>query len=89
MTTLEIARIADARASSNGWIAKCRAHTDRSPSLSIREGRNGKTLVRCFAGCEPAQIAHSFGLQLRDFFADDGSARRKFTEPTVRSRRRA
>jgi hypothetical protein len=70
MTTLEVARLADARLASKGWVARCKAHADRTPSLSIREGRDGRTLVRCFAGCEPAAIAKALGLQVSDLFAD-------------------
>ncbi len=35
-----------------GWMARCPAHDDRKPSLSIREGDHGKVLVCCHAGCE-------------------------------------
>ncbi len=31
--------------------ARCPAHDDHHPSLSISEGRNGKPLAHCFAGC--------------------------------------
>src|SRR5207244_1088167 len=29
----------------------CPAHTDRDPSLSVSNGRNGRPVVRCHAGC--------------------------------------
>ena len=32
-------------------MAKCPAHDDRNPSLSVKEGSNGVVLVHCFAGC--------------------------------------
>lgn len=32
-------------------VARCPAHDDRSPSLSIAEGRDGRLLLRCSAGC--------------------------------------
>lgn len=35
-------------------MAKCPAHDDRSPSLSIRDG--DRLLVRCHAGCEQADV---------------------------------
>jgi putative DNA primase/helicase len=38
------------------WMARCPAHDDRNPSLSIAIGKNGKTLVRCHAGCEQIQV---------------------------------
>jgi hypothetical protein len=39
------------RQSGRGWIACCPAHDDRRPSLSIRDGDNGKLPVHCHAGC--------------------------------------
>jgi putative DNA primase/helicase len=33
------------------WMARCPAHDDRTPSLAIREGRDGKILLKCHAGC--------------------------------------
>jgi putative DNA primase/helicase len=33
-------------------MARCPAHNDPDPSLSIRDGDNGKLLVRCHAGCD-------------------------------------
>ena len=37
--------------------ACCPAHEDRSPSLSITDGRDGRLLLHCFAGCSFAAIA--------------------------------
>jgi hypothetical protein len=37
-------------------VAKCPAHGDRSPSLSITDGPDGKVLVKCFAGCAQAEV---------------------------------
>jgi putative DNA primase/helicase len=34
-----------------GWMARCPAHRDREPSLSIRISGDGKILVHCHAGC--------------------------------------
>ena len=38
------------------WIAKCPAHQDQTPSLSIAECDDGKPLVHCHAGCAQAQV---------------------------------
>lgn len=51
------------------WIARCPSHTDRSPSLSIRELPDGRVLVYCFAGCEVGAILDALGLELADLFA--------------------
>ena len=40
----------------NCWMARCPAHDDSTPSLSIRETRDGKLLVHCHAGCEQAAV---------------------------------
>jgi putative DNA primase/helicase len=37
-------------------MARCPAHEDRVPSLSISSGRNGKVLVRCHAGCDQRDV---------------------------------
>lgn len=33
------------------WTARCPAHNDRRASLSVSEGREGRVLVKCHAGC--------------------------------------
>ncbi len=55
------------RRSSRGWTARCPAHDDRSPSLSVAEGEQS-VLVHCFANCEPEAICRALGLELRDLF---------------------
>jgi putative DNA primase/helicase len=39
-----------------GWMARCLAHDDRKPSLSLRDSDSGMVLVRCHAGCEQEQV---------------------------------
>ena len=48
------------------WQARCPAHADRSPSLSIRVGLDGRVLVHCFAGCEASAVLTALGLTWRD-----------------------
>jgi len=50
------------------WSARCPAHDDKSPSLSIRELPDGRVLVHCFGGCDVAEIISSIGLELQDLF---------------------
>jgi hypothetical protein len=50
------------------WSARCPAHEDNVPSLSIRETPDGAVLLHCFAGCEAADIVASMGLELHDLF---------------------
>jgi putative DNA primase/helicase len=51
-----IARDLGGRKVGAGWMARCPAHDDREPSLSIRDGDDGKVLVRCHAGCKQGQL---------------------------------
>ena len=37
-------------------MARCPAHEDRKPSLSISSGRDGKVLVYCHAGCDQRDV---------------------------------
>lgn len=55
------------------WSARCPAHPDKSPSLSIMEGYQG-ILLRCFAGCSLANITKALGLRVADLFYDAGLA---------------
>jgi len=59
------------RARGNGkWTAKCPAHDDRTPSLSISVDPNGTVGVKCWVGCTFEAIADSLSLKASDFFAD-------------------
>lgn len=59
----EIARALNARATGDGWLARCPAHDDRTPSLSISESGDGRVLVHCHAGCGQAKVISA----LRDY----------------------
>src|SRR5689334_17712848 len=39
----------------SSWMARCPAHNDHNPSLSIRE-MDGKILVHCHAGCPQSAV---------------------------------
>ena len=51
-----IAEALNGRRSGKGWMARCPAHPDTTPSLSINETPAGKVLVKCFAGCSQAEV---------------------------------
>lgn len=74
-----LTRLEDVHQTRRGWTARCPAHADRRPSLSVAVGRDDRILVRCHAGCTPEEITHSVGLDLRDLFPD--------TMPTSEPRR--
>lgn len=70
MTAGQVAELLHARRSGpNRWQAKCPAHDDRSPSLSIRETEDGRTLLHCFAGCGLDAILSASGLAMADLFS--------------------
>lgn len=52
------------------WIARCPAHNDKSPSLTIKELNDGRVLVHCFAGCGAVDILASIGMEMTDLFPD-------------------
>ncbi len=58
MTAREITEALDGRWSGTSGTARCPAHDDHNPSLSITE-RDGKVLVHCFAGCPQAAVLNS------------------------------
>jgi hypothetical protein len=69
------------RKAGGGWMARCPAHDDREPSLSIRHGDNGKVLVRCHAGCDQGRVITA--LRSRGLWEQNGH--RQFTRPTPRA----
>jgi hypothetical protein len=57
MTHDQIIAALDAKCAGDGrWSARCPAHEDDEPSLSIGMGRDGKVLLTCHAGCSFADI---------------------------------
>jgi hypothetical protein len=51
---------------SDKYVARCPAHADKSPSLSVREMSDGRVLIHCFGGCETADVLAAVGLTFRD-----------------------
>src|SRR5687768_16557700 len=50
------------------WVAKCPAHDDESPSLSLRELEDGRVLVHDFGGCAAIDVVEAVGLRMSDLF---------------------
>ena len=48
--------LGSAQPSGNGWKARCPSHADEKPSLSISEGKNGRVLLYCHAGCSQSDV---------------------------------
>jgi hypothetical protein len=49
----------------DSWMARCPAHDDRNPSLSVSV-KDGRVLVHCFAGCHPDAVLEAVGLTWKD-----------------------
>jgi hypothetical protein len=56
----------------DGWIARCPAHNDGRPSLSISQKKSGKIVLNCFAGCSIQDIVSEAGLKMEDLFENNG-----------------
>jgi hypothetical protein len=63
------------------FVARCPAHEDRTPSLSGKSGNDGRTLLKCHAGCKTEDVLSEIGLSFRDLYPTPLTA----TTPTLRS----
>jgi hypothetical protein len=62
-------RLEGVQTATGGAVARCPAHPDRNPSLSIREAED-RLLVKCHGGCETPDVMASLGLRMNDLFYD-------------------
>ena len=59
------ALLGNARRYKRGWLASCpvpghgSGNGDTNPSLAITDGEGGKILLKCFGGCEQADVFES------------------------------
>ena len=67
--------------SGNGYMCRCPAHEDKSPSLKVSPGHKA-TVLFCHAGCEVRDVMTKIGLRLEQLYYDyssgtgeDGDAR--------------
>jgi len=65
-----LARLEGVHRARRGWAARCPAHEDRTPSLSISLGDQGQVLLYCFAGCALARILDCLRLTVRDLYPE-------------------
>ncbi len=52
------------------YVARCPAHDDRSPSLSIRDCDDGRVLVHCHAQCQIEDVLDAVGLGFTDLMPE-------------------
>ena len=65
---LVVSKLHGVRRSGAGYIARCPYHNDSEPSLAISEGKDGRVLLHCHAGCEFDDILNAIGLEAKDLF---------------------
>lgn len=70
---LVLSLLSGVKKSGVGFMACCPAHDDRSPSLSVKEGDDGRVLIHCFAGCSFNEVVESLGLNPADLFVKQGN----------------
>jgi len=86
MTAESITKALGGRKAGGNWMARCPAHDDREPSLSIREGNNNMVLVHCHAGCPQATVVEA--LKARRLWPSGGINRKHHSAPTRESGRK-
>jgi hypothetical protein len=77
-----LSRLDGVRGRNGSWSAKCPAHPDRTPSLSVKDLGDGRILLHCFGGCGTDDVLAALGLTMSDLFPErlgDFSPRREFT----------
>jgi len=91
MDVIEFLNRLDGVKGGNGkWTACCpcsrnHSHNDRSQSLSIAVGNDGRILLKCHKGCPVEEITSAMGLQVSDLFPDKPAAKpeSKLAHPAV------
>tara|TARA_R110002020_G_scaffold443124_1_gene654347 strand:- start:1474 stop:1896 length:423 start_codon:yes stop_codon:yes gene_type:complete len=68
---LLLTRLHGVRGKEGRWIARCPAHEDKTPSLSIGLGDDGRVLIHCHAGCGAVAVVEAVGLQISDLMPQD------------------
>jgi len=71
-TELVLSKLPDAKTRGDGWQARCPAHDDHTPSLSIGNGSDGRVLLICHAGCTFSEILAALDLETEDAFSSNG-----------------
>ena len=52
------------------YLARCPVHADKSPSFSIRELPDGRTICHCFAGCSTEEVLAAVGLTFESLYPE-------------------
>lgn len=65
-----LSRLDGVRGRNGAWSARCPAHADRSPSLSVKALEDGRILMHCFGGCGTDAVLGALGLAMTDLFPE-------------------
>ena len=86
MTPVEnlISRLQVVKGRNGAWTARCPAHEDKSPSLAVREGEDGRVLLHCFGGCSTSDVLASIGMDMSDLFPSDDKRREVTSKPSMK-----
>lgn len=71
-----LGRFEGVQKSGGGWVARCPAHGDDNPSLSIARGEDGRWLIHCHAGCSAEQVVEAVGLKMADLMPSNDRPQR-------------
>lgn len=63
------------RRTASGYSAKCPAHDDNNPSLTVAEGDHQPVVLNCQAGCTPKAVLEALGMTLADVCENSERAR--------------
>lgn len=74
-------RLEGVRGTGSSFTARCPAHEDRDPSLSVTD-KGDRIVLHCHAGCETRDVLEAIGLSWSDVFAESSSSQR--FKPTLR-----
>ena len=65
-----LSRLTNVKRGDGKATSRCPGHDDRENSLSVAVGDDGRVLLHCFAGCEPADILAKVGLGFNDLYPE-------------------
>jgi len=57
-------------------VSKCPRHPDKRPSLGLRDGCDGRAVIKCLAGCSTLEVIQALNLRMSDLFEDSNGRRR-------------
>jgi len=63
-----LSRLEKVKGRNGAYTACCPAHSDKSPSLAIRELDDGRILMKCFGGCSVQEIMGAIEMEMEDLF---------------------